>query len=161
MGHLSTTSNYLRPPAGARRRLPVLVALLLLLALAACTQGASSEDNEAATQVVRSFVAAVEDRDASRIINLIEPADWRKDIGPELRSYVSFLERAEFRNPQYTVIDNTGDLAHIRLVSTMEYKIKGVPSDEQQWDLTFEVVKLDGTWYLRNFDLPAPGAAAP
>lgn len=147
-------------PLFAALRWCVIIASMLFV-LTACARTATSTDDEAPRQVVRSFVTAIEDRDASRVLNLIEPADWRKDIGPELRSYVSYLERVQFRDPQYTVVDNTGTLAHVRLVSQMEYEIKGVPPAEQHWDLVFEVVKLDGTWYLRNFELPTAGVPAP
>jgi hypothetical protein len=130
------------------------VGMILMLALGACSRTSSSADNDPPKKVVQSFVAAIEQRNASKLLNLIEPADWRKDIGPELRSDMSYLEKDNFRDPQYTVVDNTGELAHVRLVSTMEYEVQGVPPAEQQLDLLFEVVKLDGEWYLRNFDLP-------
>ena len=137
------------------------VGMILMLALGACARTTSSTDNDPPKRVVQSFVAAIEQRNASRLLNLIEPADWRKDIGPELRSYMSYLEKAHFRDPQYTVVDNTGELAHVRLVSTMEYEVQGVPPAEQQLDLLFEVVKLDGEWYLRNFELPATSNPTP
>ena len=161
MSHQLLIKHHSPPLTTLRWWLGIAVSALVLLALVACSDTANPADDQAATQVVKSFVTAVEDRNASGMLNLIEPADWRKDIGPELRSYVSYLKSAEFHDPQYTVIDNTGDLAHVRLVSTMEYEIEGVPPAEQPWNLVFEVVKLDGTWYLRNFELPTGDTPVP
>ena len=152
--------NNMQQPSGLghniyRKLLPLILCMLSVAWLSGCSFGAAVDD-EGPRQVVRSFVEALEARDAGRLLDLIEPADWRKEIGPELRSYVAYIETLSFRDPQYTVMDNTGDQAHVRLVSTLEYTIKDVKPGEQKVDLVFEVVRIDGIWYLRSFNLPQP-----
>lgn len=140
-----------------------LIAGLLLwlsLVLLGCASQPSEADNEAAIQVVKNFVAAVEKRDPSAMLNVIEPTEWRREIAPELRSYIGYIQRIAFQNPQYSLIDNTGELAHVRLVSSMEFALEGAEPAKQDVDLTFELVKLDGTWYLRTFDLPSANLPA-
>jgi hypothetical protein len=122
-----------------------------------CALPGARPDDAAPRRVVERFVEALEDRDASALLALIEPADWRREIGPELRSYVGYVQRISFRRPTYTVESNNGDEARVRFVATLEYEIEGVEPGEQPVDIIFEVVRLDGTWYVRSFDLPQPG----
>ena len=125
--------------------------------LVACAFPAAPPDDAAPRRVVERFVEALEDRDTSALIALIEPADWRREIGPELRSYVGYVQRIRFRNPDYKVESNNGDEAHVRFKAALEYEIKEVPPGKQDVDIIFELVRLDGTWYVRSFDLPQPG----
>jgi hypothetical protein len=143
-----------------RQGLIVGLLLWLSLVLLGCASQPSEADNEAAIQVVKNFVAAVEKRDPSAMLNVIEPTEWRREIAPELRSYIGYIQRIAFQNPQYSLIDNTGELAHVRLVSSMEFALEGAEPAKQDVDLTFELVKLDGTWYLRTFDLPSANLPA-
>jgi hypothetical protein len=129
---------------------------LLLVTLAACALPGTAPDNTGPLQVAQQFVKALEDRDVSGVLALIEPADWRKEIGPELRSYVGYVERIHFRDPRYAVAKNDGDQASIRLTGTLEYSLRDGPAGERPVDVLLEVVRLDGTWYLRSFDLPPP-----
>jgi hypothetical protein len=122
-----------------------------------CALPAARPDDAAPRRVVERFVEALEDRDASALLALIEPADWRREIGPELRSYVGYVQRISFRRPTYTVESNNGDEARVHFVATLEYEIEGVEPGEQPVDIIFELVRLDGTWYVRSFDLPQPG----
>lgn len=143
---------------GSRMLRQSLIGGLLIwvsLVLLGCSGEPSAADNEAAIQVVKNFVAAVEKRDPSAMLDVIEPTEWRREIAPELRSYIGYIQSISFQDPQYSLIDNTGELAHVRLVSSMEYALEGTETAKQDIDLTFELVKLDGTWYLRTFNLPS------
>lgn len=137
-----------------RQWLMIGLVLGISMLLAACSGQPSAADNEAAIQVAKDFVAAVEKRDPSAMLDLIEPTDWRREMGPELRSYIGYLQSITFQNQEYSLVDNTGEIAHVRLVSTMEYALEGTGTAKQDIDLNFELVKLDGTWYVRTFTLP-------
>lgn len=125
--------------------------------LSACALPGAKPDDAAPRRVVERFVEALEDRDASALLALIEPADWRREIGPELRSYVGYVQSIRFRNPDYSVVSNNGDEARVRFEATLEYEISEVPPGDQRVDIIFELVRLDDTWYVRSFDLPQPG----
>lgn len=134
---------------------PLIVSLLVLLA--ACSM--ASVDNDAPVQVVREFVAAWEENDTSKILRLIEPSDWRMEMGPEIRSYTGMVDHLEFADPTYTLVDNTGDLAHVRLTSTVQYTLRDGNTGNLDIDVLLEVVRIDDAWYLRSLDmseLPGP-----
>jgi hypothetical protein len=132
------------------------LALSSFALLASCALPGSPPDDAAPRRVVERFVEALEDRDASALLALIEPADWRREIGPELRSYVGYVQRIRFRSPAYDVVSNNGDEARVRFSATLQYEIEGVEPGEQPVDIIFELVRLDDTWYVRSFDLPQP-----
>lgn len=154
MSHMATVRKLSFATSMVRQWLIIGLVLAIGMVLAACSGKPSEADNEAAIQVAKDFVAAVEKRDPSAMLALIEPTDWRREIAPELRSYMGYVQSITFQNPEYSLIDNTGELAHVRLVSSMEYALEGTGTAKQDVDLTFELVKLDGTWYLRTFTLP-------
>lgn len=143
--------------SGATRRF--FTALLLpfaLCLLAACA--ARPIDNQGPVLAVERFVAALEQRDPSAIIDQLEPTEWRKEIGPELRSYLGHIAEIDLRDESYTVEQNDGDLAVVRLTGTLSYTLSesGV-SGERPADLQIEVVRVGDTWYLRGLELPQPG----
>jgi hypothetical protein len=126
---------------------------LLACALLAACGGATPADDEAAVQVVRDFVAAWEAGDTSSVLTLIEPAEWREEIGPEVRAYTGRIEQLRFENPSYELVDNTGEVAHVRLRGTLNYRLRESGTGEQEVDILVEVAKIDGSWYVRGVDL--------
>jgi hypothetical protein len=130
--------------------------ILAVLLLAGC--GARpAPDDAGAIRAVEQFVAALEARDASAIIDLIEPSDWRREIGPELRTYLAYMSSIELRDPTYSVQENDGQRAIVRAVGTLAYTLaEGGASGERPADLMIELVQVDDTWYLRQLQLPQP-----
>lgn len=139
------------------RSLAGISCLWLLVALVSgCANKAV--DNEAPVETVRQFIAALEDRDVSAMIDLLEPTDWRKEIGPELRSYLGYVKTLELRDEQYTVERNDGQKATVRLTGTLSYALADDASGERPIDLAIDLVEVDGQWYMHSLELPQPGA---
>lgn len=140
---------------------PFLVAMCLAcLLLVGC--GASEPiDNEAPVQTVRDFVAAWEARDTSQILSLVEPAEWRDEISPEVRSYTGLLAALEFENPTYTLVENTGENAQVQFQSLVRYTLQDQRSGEVEIDVILELVKVEKNWYLQNLDLTNAGQPTP
>ncbi len=107
-------------------------------------------------QVVQNFVAATEARDVSRMLSYVEPTDLKRQISPELRSYMEYITDLQFNDETYTLIDNNGSIAHVRLTGTVRYTFDygTVVSGERPFDTLFELVLLEGAWYLRSMQLP-------
>gem|GEM_PF-2069415 len=124
--------------------------------LAACAPSPPA-DTEGPVRAAEAFVAALEARDTSAIIRLLEPSDWRGEIGPELRSYLGLMEELELRDPQYSVLEQQGDTAVVQVTGSFAYKFaEGGASGERPVDLRVETVLVADTWYLRGLDLPQP-----
>lgn len=107
-------------------------------------------------QVVRDFVAATESRDVTRMLELVEPTDLKRQLSPELRAYMEYVTDLRFENTTYTLVDSDGAIAHVRLTGTVRYTIDygTVHSGENSVDTVFELVVLEGSWYLRSLTLP-------
>jgi hypothetical protein len=144
---------------GAPRRLTItnraallLVGSLVLSSLLGCGRPV---DNAGPLAAARAFVAALEARDASAIIGLLEPSDWRKEIGPELRSYLGYLQALSLRDPEYRVERNDGASAQVRVSGTVSYTLaEDGTSGEHPVDLQVELVLVGGAWYMHSLDLP-------
>src|SRR5512145_564027 len=74
-------------------------------------------------EVVKGFVAAMEAKDPSGMLLFFEPTVFRREIGHELRTYIEYIEEIRFDNPHYELVDNDGDIAHVRLTATMRYRL--------------------------------------
>jgi hypothetical protein len=144
--------------AAAARPAPGLaLAGLLLLAALGVGCAAPPRDDAGPIGAVERFVAALEARDASAIVALLEPSDWRAEIGPELRSYLGYVTALDLRDPQYSVVEHDGDVAVVRLVGTLAYTLvaDGLPG-ERSVDLRIETARVGDSWYLRQLQLPQP-----
>ncbi len=145
----------------------LLIWLLILLPpssflLSGC---AARPDNSGPADAARRFVAALEARDAGAIVGLLEPTDWRAEIGPELRGYLAMISAIELRDPAYSVARNDGTTAQVHITGTLAYTLaEGGASGERPVDLRVEAVRVGDSWYLRSLDLPqtsGEGAARP
>ncbi|NNJ09467.1 hypothetical protein EKD04_003900 [Chloroflexales bacterium ZM16-3] len=87
-----------------------MLVLLAVIVLAGC---AARPDDSGPADAARRFVAALEARDASAIIDLLEPSDWRAETGPELRSYLGMVSSLELRDAAYSVAENNGPTAQV------------------------------------------------
>lgn len=139
-----------------RHQLAFYLLPLTFCLLTACS--ARPIDNQGPVLAVERFVAALEQRDPSAIIDQLEPTEWRKEIGPELRSYLSHIAEIAISDEAYTVEQNDGELAVVRLTGTLSYTLaESEVSGERPVDLQIEVVRVGDTWYLRGLELPQPG----
>lgn len=134
---------------------PVMIAIHWLLGiflglLLACS--ATTPRNEAAIQVVKDFVQAWEAGDIDTLLILLEPAEWRREIGPEIRLYTQQLRQVTFRNPTYTLVDTNNDQAHVRLTSSLDYTLRDGTARTHDIDVVIVVVKIDQAWYIRTVD---------
>jgi hypothetical protein len=108
-------------------------------------------------EVVQGFVAAIEARDVSKMLSYVEPTVFRREISPEIRSYVEYLQEVRFENSQFSLLDSDGDRAHVRWTATMRYTLNlgsETKSGTRPVDTTFELRKFEGTWYLHGAVLP-------
>jgi hypothetical protein len=146
-----------RPPGPWRWAM--LAAGLALLAIVAflLTRPADPLSDSRPVEVVQGFAAALEARDASKMLSYVEPTIFRREISPEIRAYVEYLKEVRFTNARYTLLDNDGTRAHVRWTATMAYTLdlgSQTKSGERPIDTTFELTKFEGTWYLRSAVLP-------
>lgn len=175
--HQIPATERLSPPAQAspavdlavsparRPRLPRPLAwVLLALALAAVggavfllTRPGDPMTDSRPVEVVQGFASAIEARDASKMLSFVEPTVFRREISPEIRSYVEYLQEARFEGARYQLLDNDGDVAHVRWTATMRYTLNlgsEAKTGERPIDTTFELRKIEGSWYLHGMKLP-------
>jgi hypothetical protein len=132
-----------------------VLAIIATITLLGCT--AQPPDNAGPADAARRFVAALESRDTGAIMDLLEPSDWRKEIGPELRSYLGLISALNLRDASYTVTQNDGASAQVRITGTLAYTLaESGTSGERPVDLLVETVRVGGAWYLHSLDLPQP-----
>jgi hypothetical protein len=125
--------------------------------LAGCSS--APQDTEGPIRATQAYVAALEARDASALIQLLEPTDWREEIGPELRSYLGLVDTLALSDETYEVVEQRDDTATVRVAGTFAYTFAdGGASGERPVDLLVETVRVDGQWYLRGLTLPQPGS---
>lgn len=162
---LTPPPDLLAPAAAPRARLPgwwrwAMLSAGLLVAAGVALLLVRANDPRADTrplEVVKGFAAAIEAKSADQMLSFVEPTIARREISPELRAYVEYLREVRFDNPRYELLDNNGERAHVRWTASMHYVLD--MGDEQKTgdrpiDTTFELVKFEGTWYLRSAKLP-------
>src|SRR5215510_5273079 len=108
-------------------------------------------------EVVKGFVAALEAKDASKALAFVVPTDIKKEIGPEVRAYLEYVESLSFSDANYQLVDNDGERAHVRWTATMHYKLNlgsEVKSGDKPIDTTYELIKFENAWYLQSVAPP-------
>jgi hypothetical protein len=108
-------------------------------------------------EVVRGFVAALEAKDASKALAFVVPTDIKKEIGPEVRAYLEYVESLSFSDANYQLVDNDGERAHVRWTAMMHYKLNfgsEVKSGDKPVDTVYELIKFEGAWYLQSVAPP-------
>jgi hypothetical protein len=133
---------------------------IIVLLLAACASPASQPDSPAVA-VIKEFILAIEARDPAQMLALLEPTDWRRQMGTELRLYTASIEHIEFHDETYEVLESSAEHAEVYLHATLDYRIRGAEEYEREIDIVVEVVQQDGEWYVRDFALPGPVMAQP
>jgi hypothetical protein len=144
-------------PPSRRRQLLIVAALAVVLIGGIATLVTvlnNPMNDQRPVAVVQGFAAAVEAKDPSKMLSYVEPTRFRKEIGPEIRSYVAYIESIRFVNPQYQLLENDGRRALVRWTATAEYTLRELGSGQRPVDTTFELVNLEGAWYLRSIELP-------
>ena len=162
---LTMPPELLAPSVDRRARMPsawrwaILVAGITLIAgvVFVLTRPADPLSDTRPVEVVQGFAAALEARDASKMLSYVEPTIFRREISPEIRAYVEYLKEVHFTDARYTLLDSDGARAHVRWNATMAYTLdlgSQTKSGERPIDTTFELTKFEGTWYLRSAVLP-------
>jgi len=162
---LTMPPELLGPSADRRARAPspwrwaVLVAGIALIASVVflLTRPADPLTDTRPVEVVQGFAAALEARDASKMLSYIEPTVFRREISPEVRAYVEYLKDVRFTDARYTLLDSDGERAHVRWTANMAYTLdlgSQTKSGTRPIDTTFELTKFEGAWYLRSAVLP-------
>jgi hypothetical protein len=134
----------------------VAVALVALLAIGAAAYFLRQPDplsDQRPVEVVKGFVAAVEAKDASKMLSYAVPTNVKKEIGPEVRAYLEYVESISFSDARYTLLDNDGERAHVRWTATMHYKLNlgsEVKSGDKPIDTVYELTKFENAWYLSS-----------
>jgi hypothetical protein len=108
-------------------------------------------------EVVKGFVAALEAKDASKALAFVVPTDIKKEIGPEVRAYLEYVESLSFSDANYQMLDNDGERAHVRWTATMHYKLNfgsEVKSGDKPVDTIYELIKFENAWYLQSVAPP-------
>ena len=108
-------------------------------------------------ETVKGFADAIAAKDADKMISFIEPTEYAKEITPEIRAYVEYLQDVRFDNSRYELLDSDGQRAHVRWTATMHYTLDlgdETKTGERPIDTVFELTKFEGNWYLRSAKLP-------
>jgi hypothetical protein len=108
-------------------------------------------------EVVKGFVAALEAKDASGALAFVVPTDIKREIGPEVRAYLEYVESLSFSDANYQLLDSDGERAHVRWTATMHYKLNfgsEVKSGDKPVDTVYELIKFEGAWYLQGVTPP-------
>jgi hypothetical protein len=162
---LTMPPELLHPSADRRSGVPspwrwaILVAGIVLIVgvVLVLTRPADPLSDARPVEVVQGFAAAIEARDASKMLSFVEPTIFRREISPEIRAYVEYLKEVRFTDASYTLIDSDGERAHVRWSANMAYTLdlgSQTKSGTRAIDTTFELTKFEGTWYLRSAVLP-------
>jgi hypothetical protein len=130
----------------------VLLAVLALLVLRPPDPLADPRPVE----TVRGFVAAIEARDATKMLSYLEPSVLKRQIGPEVRAYVEYIHEMRFDDARYELLASDGERARVRLTATLRYTVDygELRSGERPVDATYELRKIEGAWYLSGINLP-------
>lgn len=123
----------------------------LLLVVLGC--GAPAAPDDGPVRLVQQVAAAWEAGDSTTILNSIEPSAWRREIGAEIRQYTGIIQSLALDDPTYTLLNNDGTLARVRLEARLRYSLRDGRTGTQPLNLIIETVQLDGTWYIRQLDL--------
>jgi uncharacterized membrane protein YvbJ len=145
-----------RPPIWIWAVAGVAVALVIA-AVVYFTRPPDPMSDTRPVEVVKGFVAAVEAKDASKMLSFVVPTDIKREIGPEVRAYLEYIDALTFSDAAYTLVDNDGQTAHVRWTATMHYKLNfgdETKSGDKPVDTVFELTKIEGAWYLQNAQLP-------
>jgi hypothetical protein len=135
----------------------VAITLIVGAAVLFLTRTADPMSDTRPIDVVKGFVAAVEAKDASKMLSYAAPIDATKELGPEVRAYMEYVESISFSDSAYTLLDNDGERAHVHWTATMHYKINlgsEVKSGDKPVDTVFELTKFEGAWYLKSAKPP-------
>lgn len=143
-----------RPPRPAWLLAAALALVLLVAGGLLWTNLNNPANDQQPIAAVQGFVTALENRDTSGMLSYIEPTLQRREIVPELSSYVEYLERITIEDANYALLENDGQHALVRLTGTVDYQIREQGSATQQLDQTFELTKIEGAWYLAGVTLP-------
>jgi hypothetical protein len=109
-------------------------------------------------ELVQGFAAAIVAKDADKMLGFVEPTVYRREIGPEVRAYVEYLQDVRFDNARYELLDNDGERAHVRWTATMHYTLNlgdETKTGDRAIDTIFELTKFEGNWYLHSAKLPS------
>ncbi|HEX5689020.1 MAG TPA: hypothetical protein VFX76_03415, partial [Roseiflexaceae bacterium] len=163
--HKADTGPLSLPPAALlpqRRPIWQWLAAALAFALLAgivlfVTRPSDPLTDQRPVEVVRGFVAALEARDASQMLAYAVPTDAKKELGPEVRAYLEYVDSLSFSDANYTLIDNDGERAHVRWTGTMHYRLNfgsEVKAGDKPIDTVYELTKFEGAWYLSSVTPP-------
>ena len=146
----------------ARSPLPWIVAagLIVVLAIGGAVllfTRSNPAGDQRPVEAVKGFVAAMEARDATKMLSFAEPTDAAKEIGPEVRAYMEYVEEISFKDATYTLLDNDGQRAHVRWTANMHYRVNlgdEVKVGDKPIETIFELTKFEDAWYLHNVTPP-------
>lgn len=108
--------------------------------------------------LVEGFADALAAKDADKMLAAMEPTIYRREIGPEVRAYVEYLQDVRFDNARYQLLDNDGERAHVRWTATMHYTLNlgdETKTGSRPIDTVFELTKFEGNWYIHSAKLPS------
>ena len=132
--------------------------LALACALSAC---GTPEDPQAPVATVQRFIAGLEARDATRVLAEVAPDGVRRQIAPDVRTYLSVVERLAFRDPTYTLLANANQKAQVRVTATLSYTVRGGQMGERPVQAEFSLVRQQNVWYLDTITWPPLGQEGP
>jgi hypothetical protein len=147
----------------ARRSIPwvwagvAVVVALIVGAAVYFTRPPDPLSDQRPVEVVKGFAAAVEAKDVTKMLSYAGPTDATKELSPEVRAYMEYVDSISFSDANYTLLDNDGQTAHVHWTATMHYRVNfgsEVKSGDKPIDTTVELTKFEGAWYLKSVQPP-------
>jgi len=157
---LAVSSPPHRAPLPGWWRWAFLAAVLVVIAgvVLLLTRPPNPASDTRPVELVKGFTDAIVAKDADKMLSYVEPTVYRREIGPEVRSYVEYLQDVRFDNARYELLDNDGQRAHVHWTANMHYTLdlgSETKSGDRPIDMVFELTKFEGNWYLHSAKLPS------
>lgn len=124
----------------------------LLVACSAPAAEEATEENAPQIAVIEQFEAALEARDVSAMLALIEPSETRYENSAELRLLMNSIEELRFAEMEYMLVMSDDTNATVQVQGTLFYTIGGEDPAEYAINTTVDMVNVDGDWYMQGFN---------
>lgn len=128
--------------------------LVLLVGCSGITPTTGSD--EAPVQVVKQFVSALRSKNASKMVEYLANNEAIGGYAPELQTTMDLLQTMNIENEQYTLQENDGTNAKVKMTATISYAVRGVPLVTQQGDAIFSLINVADQWLIRNIEPVLP-----
>lgn len=143
-----------------RRPLGWMTSILLLVTLLAGCGGivpaTEKRDNEAPVLTVKQFIAALRSKDATQMLEHVARDETIGSYVSELQIALNLLQTLNIEDEQYTLLENDGTNAKVKMTAKVAFAIRGVPLLSQQGEVIFSLRRVGDQWLIWNVEPVLP-----